>query len=103
MIWEDLRAVREGMGGLARVWEALIALGRLRKGLGRGWEALGGFKGFGKVWEGLGGFGRVRESLEGFGRVWECQNCVTVIENNCSGEFGRIWVDLEMPKVCNFY
>ena len=41
--------------------------------------------------------------MEEFGRVWECQNCVTVIENNCSGEFGRIWADLGMPKVCNCY
>ena len=67
------------------------------------WEGLGGF---GRVWEGLGGLGtvwKVREGVQGFGRVWEYHNYVTVIENKCLGEFGRIWADLEMPNVCNRY
>ena len=56
--------------------------------LGRGWEGLGGFR---RVWRGSGEFGR----------VWEAQECVNVIENKCLEEFGRIWADLEIPKVCN--
>ena len=59
--------------------------------------------GAGKLWESSNGFGRFRESWEGFGRVWECPNCLTVIETSCLREFARIWADLEMPKVCNCY
>ena len=55
------------------------------------WEGLGMFRRLSKVWVGL----------KGFGRVQYCQNCLTVIENTCLGEFGGIWADLEIPKVCN--
>ena len=99
-VWDDLgrfERVWEGLGGFGMVWEGLgmpkMCSGHQKHVFGRGWEGLGRFERFWKV----------RESWEGFGRVWECQNCLTVIETSCLGEFGRIWADLELPKVRNCY